>query len=66
MSLYLAIPALVTVVILGWVMGMVTRKRADRWCPQCGVTLQCPDCVRAEMHQLERERQVSRDGRSPV
>ncbi len=53
MSLYLLIPTLVAVVVLGWVAGMWTRKKADHWCPQCGTTLKCPNCLRAGLHHLD-------------
>jgi hypothetical protein len=52
MSLYLLIPTLVAVASLGWVAGMLTRRRADHWCIQCGTTLQCANCLRAGAHHL--------------
>lgn len=30
--------------LLGWVAGMWTFKRSQRWCPSCGDTLDCPGC----------------------
>lgn len=30
--------------LLGWVAGMWTFKRAQRWCPSCGDTLDCLNC----------------------
>lgn len=52
MSLYLLIPVLLAASVLGWVVGMWTRRRADHWCPQCGSTLTCPGCLRAGAHHL--------------
>jgi hypothetical protein len=56
MSLYLLIPTLLAVVVLGWVAGMWTRRRADHWCTQCGTTLRCPTCLRAGGHHLNASR----------
>jgi hypothetical protein len=30
---------------LGFVAGLLTSKRAGRWCPECGVTRLCPLCA---------------------
>lgn len=50
MSIGLVIPALIAVAALGWLGGMLTLKRSQRWCPRCGTALQCPDCHRAGLH----------------
>jgi hypothetical protein len=35
--------------VLGFAVGLLTSKRAGRWCPECGVTRVCPLCTsRAE------------------
>ena len=30
--------------MLGFIAGLVTFKRSNRWCPRCGSTLVCPEC----------------------
>lgn len=52
MSLYVAVPVLVGVALLGWLSGLWTFKRSQRWCPACGRTLKCPDCHRAGLHTI--------------
>ncbi len=37
---------------VGWLVGMWTRTRSDRWCPLDGSQLQCPECARAGTHVL--------------
>ena len=49
--LTLAIPIALALVV-GWVAGMVTHKRAERWCPLDGSTLTCPRCAKAGLHVL--------------
>jgi hypothetical protein len=44
--LVLSIGAFVGTAFAGWVAGMWTHKRAQRWCPRCGLGLVCPDCTR--------------------
>lgn len=48
MSLYLLIPMLAGVAVFGWIAGMWTHKRAERWCATCGSRLTCGSCQRAE------------------
>ncbi|MDT5042642.1 MAG: hypothetical protein QOE51_3627 [Actinoplanes sp.] len=50
MPLYLLIPMLAGVALFGWVAGMWTHKRAERWCPVDGLRLECVQC-RAGTHQ---------------
>ncbi len=47
--------AAITVVmalVLGWLAGMLTHRRAERWCPVCGSRLKCLECVRSGLHML--------------
>lgn len=30
---------------VGWVSGMWTFKRAERWCAECGTNLTCEKCA---------------------
>jgi hypothetical protein len=53
MSLYLLIPMLAGIALLGWVAGMWTHKRSEHWCVACGSQLRCVHCLRAGAHQLE-------------
>jgi hypothetical protein len=53
MPLYLLIPTLAGVALFGWVAGMWTHKRAERWCAACGAQLTCGPCQRAGLHSLE-------------
>jgi hypothetical protein len=46
MSLSLALPALIGVALLGFLAGLFGLKLKSRWCPQCGLTLCCPECAR--------------------
>ncbi len=39
-------------VVLGWLTGMLTHKRAERWCPLCGSRLKCLECARSGLHVL--------------
>src|SRR4051794_32034922 len=59
MSSYLLIPMLVGVALFGWVAGMWTHRRAERWCTSCGLELTCGPCQRAEVRPL-----VAREMRS--
>ena len=43
----------------GWLAGMLTHKRAERWCPLCGSHLQCLQCAKAGLHVLHRKRNPS-------
>jgi hypothetical protein len=52
MSPYFLIPMLTGVALLGWIAGMWTHKRADRWCPVDGSRLECVQCQRAGLNQL--------------
>lgn len=47
MPLSLAVTAGATAT-LGWIAGMWTLKRSQRWCPTCGDVLTCPSCRQAE------------------
>ena len=49
--LALAIPVVLALVV-GWLAGMVTHKRAERWCPVDGSTLTCRHCTTAGLHVL--------------
>jgi hypothetical protein len=46
-TVYLVISMSIALILLGWIAGMWTRRRADHWCKQCGATLKCPNCLRA-------------------
>ena len=37
----------VAAMLIGWIAGMWTRKRAEHWCPVDGATLRCPECAKA-------------------
>jgi len=37
---------------VGWLLGMWTRKRSDRWCPVDGTKLSCSRCTTAGVHSL--------------
>jgi hypothetical protein len=52
MSLYLLLPMLAGMALFGWVAGMWTHKRAERWCMACGTQLSCGPCQRAEARSL--------------
>jgi hypothetical protein len=41
--------------VLGWLAGMLTHKRAERWCPACGSHLKCLDCAKAGLHVLNNQ-----------
>ena len=53
MSIYVGIPVLLLAMGLGWVAGLWTRRRTNRWCAACGAVLTCRDCTRAGAHQLD-------------
>ena len=53
MSLYLLVPMLIGVALLGWIAGMWTHRRAEHRCPVDGSRLTCAQCQRAGMHPLE-------------
>jgi hypothetical protein len=38
--------------VLGWLAGMLTHKRAERWCPACGSRLKCLHCAKAGLHVI--------------
>jgi hypothetical protein len=42
----------VVALAVGWVLGMWTRKRSDRWCVIDGTKLSCPRCTTAGLHSL--------------
>src|SRR5262249_45102118 len=42
-----------TPLLLGRLSGMLTHKRAERWCPVDGSRLQCLQCARAGLHVLD-------------
>ena len=52
MSLYLLIPMLAGVAVFGWIAGMWTLKRTERWCAACGSALECGRCQRTGVHPL--------------
>jgi hypothetical protein len=37
---------------IGWVLGMWTRKRSDRWCAVDGSKLVCVRCITTGAHSL--------------
>jgi hypothetical protein len=39
--------------VLGWLAGMLTHKRTERWCPVCGSHLRCLTCATAGLHTLD-------------
>ena len=39
--------------VVGWLAGMVTHRRAERWCPVDGSMLTCPRCATAGLHVLD-------------
>jgi hypothetical protein len=39
------IAGLAIAVLLGFLVGFVTSKRSERWCPACGSTLRCTFCA---------------------
>jgi hypothetical protein len=49
MAFYLLIPMLAGTILFGWIAGMWTHKRAERWCNVCGSQLSCGPCQRAEV-----------------
>ena len=48
MSLSFAVPALIGIALLGFLAGLLSFKIKTRWCPNCGVTLECPECSGAK------------------
>jgi hypothetical protein len=51
---YLTILLIVVALFAGFAAGLLTFKRSSHWCPICGATLRCPDCVqqhRSAMHR---------------
>jgi hypothetical protein len=56
LSLYLLLPTLLGVALLGWIAGMWTHKRAEHWCPVDGSQLGCLQCKRAAVEQPEAQR----------
>jgi hypothetical protein len=52
MSLYLLVPMLSGVALFGWVAGMWTHNRAERWCTTCGSRLSCGPCQQAQARSL--------------
>jgi hypothetical protein len=54
--IFLSVGALLGVAFLGWVAGMWTHRRAEQWCPECGMKLSCADCRQAGLHQLPVQR----------
>jgi NADH pyrophosphatase NudC (nudix superfamily) len=39
-----AVVAVVTALMLGFGVGLLIFKRSSRWCPVCGITLECRAC----------------------
>ena len=48
----MAAVAAVLGLLIGWVLGMWTRKRSNLWCPVDGGKLTCPRCRTASVHSL--------------
>jgi hypothetical protein len=44
MSLYLSLGVVPAALLLGYLAGLLTFKRSNRWCPACGANLRCPTC----------------------
>lgn len=38
--------------LVGWVLGMWTKKRSNQWCPVDGTKLTCPRCATTAVHSL--------------
>lgn len=36
--------AVIASLVIGWLAGMLTFRRAQRWCTTCGLSLTCPEC----------------------
>lgn len=47
---YLLIPMLAGAILFGWVAGMWTRRRTERWCASCGSQLECGRCQHTGIH----------------
>lgn len=53
MSIFVLLPALLVVALVGWVAGMWTHKRSLLWCAACGQQLQCVTCARRTQQPLD-------------
>jgi hypothetical protein len=42
----------VLALLLGWLAGMLTGKRAEHWCPVDGSQLKCIQCAKAGLHLM--------------
>jgi hypothetical protein len=42
--------AVVAALLVGFLAGLMTFKRSARWCPVCGSTLRCTQCVGHPTH----------------
>ena len=50
----------VLALLLGWLAGMLTGKRAERWCPVDGSQLKCVECAKAGLHLLNGQDNTNR------
>jgi hypothetical protein len=48
MSVYIALPGLLGIALLGWLAGMLTFKRSLLWCKNCGRVLTCVSCAKTD------------------
>jgi len=44
--------SVVVSLVVGWIAGMCTRKRSERWCPADGSELACLECATAGLHRF--------------
>ena len=51
-----AVIGVVMALVVGWLAGMLTSKRAEHWCPQDGSQLRCLECAKAGLQVLDREK----------
>ena len=38
------LPAVLAAVTIGFLAGLLTFRRTERWCPLCGAVTRCPEC----------------------
>jgi hypothetical protein len=60
MAQTLMLGAVVIGLVVGWLLGMWTRKRSNQWCPVDGAKLTCPRCMTAGAHSLGRTANLAR------
>lgn len=46
MPVHITVIAMMAAVVLGFLGGLLTFKKAQQWCPECGATLRCLDCLK--------------------